>query len=358
MKKLLSAGILLLLPVLSGCGPIGEKAASMTVIYCITAVLSILLLAGCFGMRTRKNRWLLVLFCSVAIVNIGYLCLSVSRNLSQALFANRLAYLGSVFLPMSMWMIILKVTRIRISKWLPAVLLCIGVLVFLVAASPGYLDIYYKEVTFQHINGVGVLQKVYGPWHSLYLIYLLGYFAAMVISIIHATVADKIESSSYAAVLAAAVFVNIGVWLVEQLVEIPFEILSVSYIISELFLLGLHMVLTEQARQKPPAPTVPDAPPPAPDAPPPVQAEAPPMPPASQTLFVQGMEELTPTERIIFDCYIAGRTTQEILEQLNIKENTLKFHNKNIYSKLGVSSRKQLRQTYRQLDAVSPGSQP
>ena len=27
---------------------------------------------------------------------------------------------------------------------------------------------------------------------------------------------------------------------------------------------------------------------------------------------------------------------------LNIKENTLKYHNKNIYGKLGVSSRKQL----------------
>jgi len=27
---------------------------------------------------------------------------------------------------------------------------------------------------------------------------------------------------------------------------------------------------------------------------------------------------------------------------MNIKENTLKYHNKNIYSKLGISSRKQL----------------
>jgi DNA-binding CsgD family transcriptional regulator len=27
---------------------------------------------------------------------------------------------------------------------------------------------------------------------------------------------------------------------------------------------------------------------------------------------------------------------------LNIKENTLKYHNRNIYNKLGVSSRKQL----------------
>ena len=30
------------------------------------------------------------------------------------------------------------------------------------------------------------------------------------------------------------------------------------------------------------------------------------------------------------------------MDELSIKENTLKYHNKNIYSKLGISSRKQL----------------
>ena len=33
---------------------------------------------------------------------------------------------------------------------------------------------------------------------------------------------------------------------------------------------------------------------------------------------------------------------KEILAILGVTENTLKFHNKNIYNKLGVSSRKQL----------------
>ena len=40
----------------------------------------------------------------------------------------------------------------------------------------------------------------------------------------------------------------------------------------------------------------------------------------------------------------AQQLKSEILEILQIKENTLKFHNKGIYSKLGVNSRKQLLQ--------------
>ena len=39
----------------------------------------------------------------------------------------------------------------------------------------------------------------------------------------------------------------------------------------------------------------------------------------------------------------------ELLNELNITENTLKYHNKNIYGKLGVSSRKQLKEIARKL---------
>ena len=45
-------------------------------------------------------------------------------------------------------------------------------------------------------------------------------------------------------------------------------------------------------------------------------------------------------------------TTKEIMAYLNIKENTLKFHNKNLYSKLGVTSRKELVEVYKQISSV------
>ena len=37
-------------------------------------------------------------------------------------------------------------------------------------------------------------------------------------------------------------------------------------------------------------------------------------------------------------------STKDIISQLGITENTLKYHNKNIYSKLGVKTRKELLQ--------------
>ena len=62
----------------------------------------------------------------------------------------------------------------------------------------------------------------------------------------------------------------------------------------------------------------------------------------AREFFAAGLETLTPTEREVYEGYLAGETTKELMQRLNIKENTLKFHNKNLYGKLGISSRKQL----------------
>lgn len=360
MKKLFActAFTTLILLCLSGCGPVGDRTVNHTIIYAITALLALALLIGYCRMIQAKSKWLLLLFCSVTVVNTAYFLLSISTTLGQALMANRLAYFGSVFLPLSMLMTILNVTNTKHSKWVPGVLFAISVAVFLISASPGILDIYYKEVTFEVVNGVSRLVKVYGPLHSIYLYYLLGYFGAMVAVIFRASYKKLVDTTTHSFILAAAVFVNIGVWLIEQLAQFEFEMLSVSYIISELFLLSVHLVINENKRLKElirEAHAVHNVTPAE-------AASADVMPESIDAtskegqdrfmVFIEGVEKLTQTERLIFDAYIARSTTKEIMASLNIKENTLKFHNKNIYSKLGVSSRKELLEIYKQLIAI------
>ena len=334
MKKLHIASALCLLPlILSGCA-IGDKTGSAVLIYGAAAVISLALLVGCCLLDRKKSPWFLVLFSSVLVVNIGYFWLSVSAVLSGALMANRLSYLGSVFLPLSMLMIILDTIGLQRKKRLSGALLALASVIFAIAASPGILPIYYKEVSLEVVDGVSTLAKVYGPLHSLYLYYLLGYFAAMLTVIVYAMRKKKMRSPTHAVILLFAVLINIGVWLIEQLVHIHFEILSISYIITELFLLGVHMIVVEQQRQLEQLST---------RTPPPVPQET---DPETLEQFRQGLSTLTPTERAVFDAYAAGKATKEVLVQMNITENTLKFHNKNIYSKLGVNSRKQLLALY------------
>ena len=339
---------------LTGCGTIGDKSASLASIYGIAAFLSMLLLIGCYLVIHQNRAWFFLLFSSVLIVNIGYTLLAVSGGLEMALHANRVAYLGSVFLPLSMLMIILNITNTPHPSKLSWMLLGLAAVIFLLTASPGILDVYYKEVSFEVVNGVSTLVKVYGPLHPVYLFYLIGYFTAMVVVIIRSNIKKTINSTAYAVIIASAVFVNIGVWFTEQMVHMDFEMLSISYLISELFLLVTHLLLKEtqqvkefihhleasldQSVQQMPS-----------DAPSESDSDA---DLTKINTFLTGLGKLTSTENAIYNAHISRMTTKEILANMNIKENTLKYHNRNLYGKLGVSSKKELVEVYKQISTI------
>ncbi len=318
---------------LSGCHAIGEKSASILTVYLTAAVLAVFLLLGYALLIKNKTPWFWLLFSAVAVVDIGYFWLASADTLTSALFANRLSYLGSVFLPLSMLMILLNITKLHYKRWLPTALLAIAAVVFLITATPGILPIYYKEVSLITVHGISALEKAYGPLHVLYLIYLMSYFSAMIAITVHAVAKKKMTSVAHAVILIIATFVNLGVWLIEQLVEFEFEFLSVSYIITELFLLGLYWMIRENEKHL----AVAMASVSAATATSTVEFE-------EETLdrFKAGLSTLTPTERKVYDLYAAGRSAKETIDALGITENTLKYHNKNLYGKLGVRSRKEL----------------
>lgn len=357
--------ILLLFPlfcVMTGCGTIGSKSANISVIYGMIAVISLLLLVAYAALIHKKEPWFLLLFSAVFLVDMGYVSISISKTLEEALLANRISYLGSVFLPLSMVMIIMEVCKLNYKKWMPMVLLLVSCFVFLVAASPGYLNIYYEKVSLLTKNGVSFLDKTYGPWHNLYLFYLIAYFGFMVVSIIYATIKKSVESSLHAIFLAGAVLVNIGVWLLGQLIHTDFEFLSISYIITEFFMLCLSLARQEQSTKKVSNNDTEKTNEVATDDV--VDSESSieivvaiaedSMPKLEDGEFINeslteqqehfwgSIDKLTPTEKKIYDLYLQNKPTKEIMGLLSITENTLKYHNKNIYGKLGVSSRKQL----------------
>lgn len=63
---------------------------------------------------------------------------------------------------------------------------------------------------------------------------------------------------------------------------------------------------------------------------------------ASYDRFVENIKTLSPAEKAVFDLYVKGHTAKEITEILYLSINTIKTHNRRIYDKLNVSSRKEL----------------
>ena len=217
----------------------------MPFIYGAIAVFSLLLLAlYAFSEKDRQPKFLL-LFISVAAANVGYFLQSVSRTLFWAMMCNRLSYLGAACSILLMLLIIMDACNVHPARPVRILLICITSAAFLLAASGDWLGLYYKEVSLSFENGSARLVKDYGPLHTLYPVYLLSYVLTMIAVIVRATVKKTVSSVRYAGFLGVIVLGNIGVWLVEQLVDIDFEFLSVSFIVTELMLLLVYGILRD-----------------------------------------------------------------------------------------------------------------
>jgi DNA-binding CsgD family transcriptional regulator len=64
---------------------------------------------------------------------------------------------------------------------------------------------------------------------------------------------------------------------------------------------------------------------------------------AAYIQFRQNLENLTLSEQAVFNLYMKNLSAQQIANKLFVSINTIKFHNRNIYSKLGISSLKELK---------------
>lgn len=296
--------------------PASRTCCSLPLIYGVVACLSLVLLLGYGLFYRRKEPWFLVLFAAVFVTNLGYFLLSVSRTLGEAMLANRIAYLGSVCLPLCMLMIILNLCEMQPRKIITGVLMGVSGLVFLLAASGGYLKLYYKEVSMEIVGGAAKLHKVYGPLHSVYFIYLFAYLIAMVAVIAYASVKKQGRLRKFAPIMCTVVLLNIAIWFVEQQINWDFEFLSVSYIISSLLLVLLHNTLPETEER--------------------------PQTISDPYLVCPQLAELTKREMDVLKLILENKKRKEIAEELFVTENTVKKHTAHIYEKLEVSDRSEL----------------
>jgi len=218
----------------------------MSLAYGITALVSLVMVGVCVSVDKKRDLWLVLLFVSVSICNLGYYMLSLSRDLGAALNSNRISYLGSVFLPFFLLMMVLRFCRIKPDNRLLVVLAAIGFIMLGITTSPGILPIYYSSVDIESVNGATRLVREYGPLHALYYVYLIGYMLSMVGIAVYSAAKKRIKSRLHTVLLLCAVFCNIAIWLAEQFLPRGFEWLSVSYILTECLMLAIYYSMQRQ----------------------------------------------------------------------------------------------------------------
>ena len=217
----------------------------MEIGYAICLIAAVGLTVAYLLMVKDKEFWLTMLYISIAVVNLGYLLISLANTVGFALFANDVAYLGSVFLSAFMFLTIVRLCGFEIKKAHVITCVSLGALMFVIVASSPMLPLYYKSVDIEMIDGAAKLVKEYGVLHPFYMVYLLGYIVAMIGTIIHSVRKKKIAKPKLAGFIAAIVCSNIMMWLFEKWLHWGYEFLSVTYIISELLLLIVYWMMQD-----------------------------------------------------------------------------------------------------------------
>ena len=297
----------------------------MTIAYAVMFALAALLLVCHLLLVKKREPWLVLLFACVTVVNFGYFLLSLSKTLPFAIFANDVAYLGSVFLVVCMLFTVIKLCGFVPRRALVIALLSLGALMLSIVCTAGFLPLYYREVTLTFVDGAAKLEKVYGVLHPVYLLYTIAYFVAMIAAIVHSACRRKVGKRRFAALIAAVVCGNILVWVVEKFIPWDFEFLSVTYILSELVLLLVYWMIEEYVYVQ--------------DMQRDVGEDA--RLARVLTRLPKG-ETLSTRESEILVLVLKGKKRRDIAATLHLSENTVKTYTRTLYAKLDVASRDEL----------------
>lgn len=311
----------------------------MTIGYLISFILALGLLVAYCLMVKNKEFWLTMLYICVSVVNLGYALLSAAKTLNFAIFANDVAYLGSVFLSMCMFLTIVRLCGFKIKKAHVITCVSLGTIMFLIVALTDIIPWYYKSISLEMIGGSAKLVKEYGPLHPVYTVYLIGYFAAMIATIIHSAKVKKVGDTKFAGFIAGIVCSNIIVWLFEKFVNWEYEFLSLTYIAAEIMLLLVYWMMQDYVHKS--------------DVPASVVVKE-----KVKIIFTDSKESaerikqileklpqgttLTERQIDILEGILAGKSRKEMAADLHLSENTVKMHTTSLFKILKVTSREEI----------------
>ncbi|WP_407443718.1 HD domain-containing phosphohydrolase [Fibrobacter sp.] len=208
---------------------------SYLILMCVLSVLNLCILSLFY--QRRVNLYFLAVFGFIIVANFGHLLLALSSTLEGVIFANKVCYLGSCFLPLFEYFVIVRLCKFKFPKWGKAFLTMVSLTIFGLSCTIGYSDIYYESVEFINLYGVGGYRPTYGPMHELWVVMLGGYAILNILTIVYA--AKKRLNVSYKTLLAITMlcFITVASFVISCTFNNDTLVMPVVYIIDEFILL-------------------------------------------------------------------------------------------------------------------------
>ncbi len=187
----------------------------------------------CYKYEIRKtNYFYMIMIMLMMVSNAGYLAVALSRNMEEAILADKIVYIGGCFIPPATLSLICTLTNYRLASWIKSLIYGVSGFIYGMVLTIGYSDLFYQDVYLKSYKDVMVMGHGKGIGYKLFYMVLIGH-AVMEICLIFLTIVKRRKISLKNLIgLSSIVIINIYLFIVGKYINPSVEITPLTYAIS------------------------------------------------------------------------------------------------------------------------------
>ena len=187
----------------------------------------------CYKYEIRKtNYFYMIMIMLMMVSNAGYLAVALSRNMEEAILADKIVYIGGCFIPPATLSLICTLTNYRLASWIKSLIYGVSGFIYGMVLTIGYSDLFYQDVYLKSYKDVMVMGHRKGIGYKLFYMVLIGH-AVMEICLIFLTIVKRRKISLKNLIgLSSIVIINIYLFIVGKYINPSVEITPLTYAIS------------------------------------------------------------------------------------------------------------------------------
>ena len=199
--------------------------------YLIIFIISLILSLSCLLRNKNIDTLFVLLFIAIVANCMGRYVIASAQSLDMALFGNKILYVGAVYAPLLMLIVLSRLCDIKLSRLFIGIMTLYSTIVFGFVLTIGKSTIYYENVELVFADGYTYFVKTYGPMHMLYYIMVVLYAISMIGFVAYSFRKKSYVSSRTVLMLSFTSFSIISIYLLERILKIEISILSLGYLV-------------------------------------------------------------------------------------------------------------------------------
>ena len=209
--------------------------------YYVTAFILSFILTVVFAYRWHKHFavYFTVVFTLIPLVNLGYVFRELSQSLEGAVISQKVIYVGGCFLVYFIMLSIFSLCQVPITKLGRTAMLVFVGLVYASVLTIGYYPFFYSKVSYEIVDGHGVLVREYGPMHTTFYAVVITFFAAGILAIVDTWRRKRQVSRKILIMLLIPEVVSIFSYFSAPIIKGDLELIPASFVFAQAMYLAI-----------------------------------------------------------------------------------------------------------------------